>query len=170
MALWSIGFAVVNVVYEITDHFADGPYAEYASGIAVMNWFVVGLKVLAAVVALLSVAKSPRFGPSALMTVLVWGVFATLSVYALGSATQAIGLATGLTGSAEQVDLAGVGYVLFFLMGAAGYGVLAISYSRRHGLRKGLVALGVLGAPMMLGLILVAVPTLLTAVGLMPAP
>ncbi|MBC6464482.1 hypothetical protein [Actinomadura alba] len=168
-ALSCIGFAVVNVVFEMTDRFADGPYAEYASGIAVMNWLVVGLKAMGAAVALLSVAERPRFVPPARLGVLLWGAFAMLGVYALGSVVQAVGMAAGLTGTADQIDVAGVGYVLFFLLLAAGYGVLAISYSRRFGLRKGVALLGVLGAPVVLGLILLAVPTLLAALGLMPA-
>jgi hypothetical protein len=170
MALWCIGFAVVNVVFETTGHFADGPYAEYASGFTVMNWFVVGLKVMGAAVALLSLANHPRFLTSALMTVAMWGVFATLAVYALGSVAQAVAMIAGLTGTADQVDVAGVGYVLLFLLAAAGFGVLAISYSRRHRVRKLFSVLGVLGAPMVLGLILLVGPTLLTALGVMPAP
>lgn len=170
MAGWCVGFAVVNIVYESTDRFADGEFADYTSGITVMAWLVVGLKMLGALVALLSVAKRPRFLSPAVVTVLVWGAFATLGVYALGSAVMAVGIISGLSGTADQVDVVGVGYVLFFLSGAAGYGVLAISYSRRHGVRKGLVVLGLFGAPVVLGLVLLAVPALLAAAGLMPAP
>jgi hypothetical protein len=47
--------------------------------------------------------------------------------------------------------------------------VLAISYGRRHGFRKRAVVVGVLGAPALLGLILLAVPALLEAAGIMPA-
>jgi hypothetical protein len=169
MALCCIGFAVVNIVFELTDHFADGPYAEYSAGIAVMNWLVVGLKAVGAAVALLSVASRPRFLPPVILGVLLWGAFAMLAVYAVGSVVQAIGMASGLAGSADQIDLAGVAYVLFFLLVAAGYGVLSISYSRRFGLPKVVVVLGALGAPVALGVILLAVPMLLAAVGVMPA-
>ncbi|MGC5332076.1 hypothetical protein [Micromonospora sp. DT62] len=170
VALCCIGFAAVNVFFEVTAHFADGPYAEYASAIAVMNWLVTGLKVIGAAVALLSVAKRPRVLSPAHLGVLLWGAFALLGVYALGSVVQAVGMASGLAGSADQIDLAGVAYVLFFLLIAAGYGVLAISYSRRNRLRKGVAILGVLGAPVMLGVVLLAVPMLLlAALGLMPA-
>ena len=170
MALCCIAFAVVNVVFEMTDHFADGPYPEYASALAVMDWLVVGLKTIGAAVALLSIAKSPRFLPPALLGVLLWGAFAMLGVYAVGNVLQAVGMAAGLAGTPDQIDMAGVGYVLSFLLLAAGYGVLAISYSRRFGLRKGVAILGVLGAPVMLGVILLAVPMLLAALGLMPTP
>ena len=169
MALCCIGFAVVNIVFELTDRFADGPYAEYSTGITVMNWLVVGLKAVGAAVALLSVASRPRFLPPAFLGVLLWGAFAMLALYGVGSLAQAIGMASGLTGSADQIDLAGVAYVLFFLLLAAGYGVLAISYSRRFRLRKGVAVLGALGAPVALGVILLAVPMLLAALGVMPA-
>jgi hypothetical protein len=75
----------------------------------------------------------------------------------------------GLTGSASQIDLAGVAYVIFFLMAATGWGVLAVSYSERHTLGWRTAALGALGAPIVLGLVLVAMPMLLAALGLMPA-
>ncbi|MGW8526944.1 MULTISPECIES: hypothetical protein [Nocardiopsidaceae] len=170
MALWCVGFAVFNVVFEITDRFSDGAYADYSSAITVMNWLVVGLKALGAAVALLSVAKRPTFVPPALLAVAVWAVFATLGLYATGSVVQVVGMVSGLAGGVDQIDAAGVGYVLLFLLAAAGFGILAVSHSRRNGLRKGFAVLGVLGAPAVLGLVLLAVPALLAALGLMPAP
>lgn len=169
MALWCIAFAVVNIVYEATDHFAGGPLAEYTAGFTVMNWLVVGFKVLGAVVALLSVSNIPKLHLPALMTMLLWGAFATLSLYVLGSVIQAVGMITGLAGTADQINLASTGYVLMFLLAAAGFGFLAISYSRIYGTRRGYVVLGVVGAPMVLGLILIVVPMLLGILGLLPA-
>ena len=146
MALWCLGFAVVNVVFEITGHFAGGAYAHYTPGLSVMDWLVAGLKVVGAVVALLSVAQRPRPVSPAVVTMAVWAAFATLAVYALGSAAEAAGMGLGLIGGADRIDAASVGYVLFFLAAAAGYGVLATSYSRRHPHGKGLAILGVIGA------------------------
>lgn len=128
MALWCIGFALVNIVYERTGHFAGGPYAEYASALTVMNWLV----------------------------------------YALGSVAQAAGMASGLTDASEQVTIAGLGYILLFLLGAAGFGVLAIAHSQRHRVRRRFAVLGVLLAPVVLGGVLLVVPALLAALGLMP--
>ena len=34
MALWCLGFAAVNLVFEITGHFVGGAYAHYASGVS----------------------------------------------------------------------------------------------------------------------------------------
>lgn len=169
MALWCIAFAVVNIVLEVTDYFAGGPFAEYTAGITVMNWLVVGFKTLGAAVALLPVVNIPKLHLPALMTMLVWGAFATLGLYALGSVTQALGMFSGFAGTADQINLAGVGYVFMFLLAAAGYGFLAVSYSRRYGTRRIYAVLGVVGAPVVLGLILIAVPMLLFTLGLIPA-
>jgi hypothetical protein len=167
-ALWCAGFAVVNVVFELTHRFSDGPYAEYAAGITVMNWLVVGLKALGATVALLSIADRSRWPSPTALTVLVWGAFATIAVYATGSVAQWIGMASGLTGRTGQLDAAAVAYVLFFIAAAVGFGILAISYYRRHQVRKTFAFIGVVGAPVMLLLVLVIVPTVLVGLGVMP--
>ena len=56
MALWCLGFAAVNLAFEITGHFVGGAYAHYASGVS-----------------------------SAVVTVQVRPAYATLGVYAFGS-------------------------------------------------------------------------------------
>jgi hypothetical protein len=169
MALWCTGFAAVNIVLESTDYLADGEYAAYASAFSVMNWLVVGLKLLGATVALLSVTKRPPLLPPTFLGILVWSVFATLAVYVMGSMAQALGMMFSLTGSPSQIDLASIAYVILFLTAATGWGVLGVSYSRRHALGWRTAALGALGAPIVLGLVLVTMPLLLTALGLMPA-
>jgi hypothetical protein len=170
MALWCLGFAAVNVVFEVTGHFADGTSAHYAPGISVVDWLVAGLKVLGAVVSLLSVARRPGFVSPAVVTVLVWAAFATLAVYVLGSVVEAVGMGLGLIGGVDQIGTRSVAYVLFFLVAAVGFGVLATSYSGRHPHGKRLVILGALGAPVVLGLLLLAIPALLAAFGLLPGP
>lgn len=168
-ALWCTGFVVFNIIFEFSDHFGGGPYADYARGLAVMDWFVVALKIVGAAVALLSVAKRPRFVAPSKLAVVVWGAFATLSLYVAGSLVEAVGMLTGLVGSADDIDAAGVAYVSLFTVAAVGFGVLAVSYSRRHRVRKSCAVLGVLGAPLLLALVLLAVPTLLAAFGVMPS-
>lgn len=170
MAMGLAGFAVVNIVLEGTDHLADGRYAEYAAAFTVMNWLVAVLKLVGAMVALLSVSRRPPPMSERLLGAAVWGVFATLAVYVAGSSIQAVGMVSGLAGSASQIDVADVGYLVFFLIAATGWGVLANSYSRRHDLGRGPAVLGVLGAPVVLGFLLVFMPTLLAALGLMPSP
>ncbi|MCG5219358.1 hypothetical protein [Streptosporangium sp. KLBMP 9127] len=57
----------------------------------------------------------------------------------------------------------------FFLFGAAGYGILARSYSRHTGPGPGPAVTGVIGAPLLLAALLVAAPAVLAAAGIMPA-
>jgi nucleoside-diphosphate-sugar epimerase len=54
--------------------------------------------------------------------------------------------------------------------GWAGFGVLAISYARRAQLGPRVMLIGVCGAPVVLGGVLVLLPEILKAVGLLPAP
>jgi len=168
-ALWFAGFAVVNVVFELSDRFSDGPYAEYAAGITVMNWLVVGLKALGAAVALRSISDPSSWPSPTTLAVLLWGAFATIGVYAAGSVAQWIGMASGLTSRTGELDAAAVAYVLFFIAAAAGFGTLATSYSRRHRIRTSFALVGALGAPVVLLLILVVVPAILVRLGVMPA-
>jgi hypothetical protein len=60
------------------------------------------------VVALPSVAQRPRLASSAVVTVLVWAAFATLGVYASGSAAEAVGMDPGLIGDVDQIAVLGV--------------------------------------------------------------
>jgi hypothetical protein len=170
VALWCAGFAAISIWFELTNHFGVGRYADDVTGLSVVNWFVAVLKLVGAAVALLAVSRQPRFlGPRTVGT-LLWAAFATLTVYVVGSITQAVVMLSGVAGDAEQVDAASVGYVLAFLLGATGFGVLAISYARRAGLGARVMLIGVCGAPVVLGSVLVLLPAILKAVGLLPAP
>jgi len=119
------------------------------------------------VVALPSVAQRPRLVSIAVVTVQMRAAYATLGVYAIGSVAGQPEWAPGLVGGAAQIDTASVAYVLFFPVATAGYGVLATSYSQRHPQRKGLAILGALGAPAVPSSILLAIPALLAAFGLL---
>jgi hypothetical protein len=169
VALWCAGFAAVSIWFEVTDYFATGQYADDAAGLSVANWLVTALKVLGVAVALLAVARRPRpVGPRTVGT-MMWAAFATVGVYVLGSIAQAVVMVTGLAGDADEIDLAAVAYVLLFALAAAGFGVLAISYARRARLGKREMLLGALGAPVVLGGVLVVLPVILAAAGLLPS-
>lgn len=167
VATWCVGFAVVNVVLEAGDRFRDGQYAAYASGLAVMSWIVFALKIGGAAAALSSVRSRPSF-PVETLSALLWGATALLGLYASGSVVEALGMAIGLTGSADEITVPGVLYVLFFLLGALGYGVLAVSFARRFGTGRGALLVGLLAAPVTLALLLLVVPLLLVALDVMP--
>jgi hypothetical protein len=164
MAVWCLGFAAVNIAFQVTGRFASGPYADMAAGLAVMDWIVVAVKLLGAIVAVRSVIARP---PTAARAVLVWGAFALLGLYSAGSVVELAGMVVSDPGSIEMRSLA---YIMFFLAGAAGYGALAVTYSRRTHARRSHAVLGVLGAPLVLGALLVALPSALAAVGLLPSP
>jgi hypothetical protein len=101
---------------------------------------------------------------------LLWAAFATLAVYVVGSMIQAEVMLTGIAGEAEQVDASAVGYVLAFLLAAAGFGILATSYARRAGLGARVMLIGVCGAPVVLSSVLVLLPAILRAGGLLSGP
>jgi hypothetical protein len=167
MAVASLGFAVVNIVFEVTGRFDQGPLADYSSGISVVNWFVVVVKVLGAAVALLSVATRPRLAART-VNVLIWGAAGVLGIYSLGNLGQATGLAVGVGGSPDLITAAGVAYALMFLLAAAGFIVLATSHTRRSGLGPGPAILGSIGGLILLGTILVFLPMMLSALKIMP--
>lgn len=170
VALWCAGFAAISVWFELTDYFGTGQYADDAAAISVLNWFVAVLKLMGVAVALLAVSRTPRFlGPRVVGTFL-WAAFATLAVYVAGSITQAVAMLTGVAGDADRIDAPAVGYVLAFLLAATGFGILATSYARRAGLGTRVMLIGVCGAPLVLGSVLVILPAILKAVGLLSAP
>ena len=170
VALWCTGFAAINVWFEVTDYFGVGQYADDATALSVANWFVTVLKAVGAAVALLGVSRTPRFLAPRIVGTLLWAAFATFAVYVVGSVIQAVVMLTGVGGEGEQVDAAAVGYVLAFLLAAAGFGILATSYGRRADLGPRVILIGICGAPVVLGGVFVVLPALLSAVGLLSGP
>jgi hypothetical protein len=165
VALWCLGFAAISVWFELTDYFGTGQYAQDAAAISVVNWTVAVLKLVGCAVALLAI--HPRLVAPRTVGALLWAAFATLTVYVLGSITEAVGMLTGIAGDADRVDAASVGYVLAFIAAAAGFGVLAISHARRAALSTRVKVIGAFGAPVVLGGVLVILPAALRALGLL---
>jgi hypothetical protein len=91
-----------------------------------------------------------------------------LCLYCLGSVAEAVGMLMGLTGNAAQITPRSVAYLCFFVPAAAGYTVLAVSFSRRSGVGRREALVGMIGAPVVLAILLVAIPLLLVWVGIMP--
>lgn len=169
VAVMCLGFAAVNVALMMGAPITGEAYAHvavgYSAGLAVVNVLVIVLKVIGAAAALASVSGRRWRRPEA-VGVVVWGAFATLAVYVLGSLVEATVFLVG--GQADRISPASIAYVAFFLVFAAGFGVLAVSCARRWRLRGRHIFLGLLGAPAVLGLVLLVVPTLLTAAGMIP--
>jgi hypothetical protein len=173
VALACLGFAAANIGLMFTDAVRSDTYrrlsSDYPTAFAVMNWMVFGLKLIGAAVALATIRRKPPFARPAVLGVLLWGAFVTLTVYAVGNLLQAIGLATGLTGDPKLVNLWGIGYVTFFVLFAAGFGILAFDHRRRFHTGRRSVVMGAVGAPVLIGVVLFVVPTLLAARGLLPS-
>lgn len=168
MAVWCAGFAAISIWFEVTDHFGTGEYADHASGLSVLNWIVTAIKVVGATVALLAISRRPMLLTPRTVGTLLWAGFATTTVYVLGSLLQAALMMTGLSGDADRITASSVAYVLLFIVAAAGFGVLAFSFAHRADLGKREMLLGAFGAPIVLGGVLIVVPTILAAVGLLP--
>jgi hypothetical protein len=102
------------------------------------------------------------------------GAFGLLGLYSAGNLAITVGTVGGLLAPSAAWTAAGgvtpraVGYVLFFLAGAALFGVLAVWFHRRHQLRRTVAVAGLAGAPLLLGLILTVVPAILSRWGLLP--
>jgi hypothetical protein len=169
VALWCAGFAAINVWFELTEYFATGRHADKATALSVANWFVAVLKLVGVAVALLAIRRTPRLLAPRVVGTLLWASFAALALYAVGSIAQAVVLLTGSAEGADQIDAFAVGYVLAFLLAATGFGILAVSYTRRARLSKRVMWIGVCGGPLVLGSVLVVLPAILGAGGLLSA-
>ena len=168
MAAWCLGFAAVNVAYVASGHFEDGDYAQYGAGLAVMSWLVLILKVVGAAIAVIAIRPLPRFASPRAVGVTLWGAAALLALYSVGNLVQLVGMLAGLMGSRHDITALGLAYVAFFILGAIGYGVLAVSLSRRYAITTPTAVVGALGAPVFLAVLLIGMPLLLGHLGLLP--
>jgi hypothetical protein len=181
-AAWCLAFAAVSA-WQLAAGGLLGPpatrqrYAADAAGLAVIAVLVGLLKLAGAAVALAAVLARPgrpRW-PHQLLGVAVWGAAGLLGLYSAGNLAITAGTVSGLLRPSAAWTAAGgvsakaVLYVLFFLVGAALFGVLAAWCQRRHRLGWPVAAAGLAGAPLLLGLILGVAPALLGRWGLLPA-
>ena len=172
-AAWCLGFAGVNV-WEI----ATGPddrLAAYAPGLAVIGVLVLVLKLVGAAVALAAVTPGPPRVPVRVLAAALWGAFGLLGLYSAGNVVITAGTVSGLLEpSAAWIAAGGVTpmavlYVLFFMAGAALFGVVAVWFHRRHRVYWSTAVAGLVSAPLLLTLILVVAPAVLGRLGLLPA-
>jgi hypothetical protein len=179
-AAWCLGFAGMSAwvvaVGPIGPPDARQRYAAYASGLAIMSVLVLALKLAGAAVALAAVLVRPGRPRRhlQLLGVALWGAFGLLSLYSAGNLAITIGTVGGLLPPSAAWTAAGgvtpkaILYVLFFLAGAALFGVVAVWFHRRHHLRWTSAVAGLAGAPLLLALILAAAPAILGHWGLLP--
>jgi hypothetical protein len=179
-AAWCLGFAGVSA-WQVAAYLTGQPdprqrYAAYSSGLATIGVLVLVLKLAGAAVALAAVLVRPGL-PGRRLPLLgaaLWGAFGLLSLYSAGNLVIAVGTVGGLLAPSAAWTAAGgvtpkaILYVLFFLAGAALFGVLAVWFHRRHQLSWTWAVAGLAGAPLLLGLILAAAPAILGRWGLLP--
>jgi hypothetical protein len=175
-AAWCLGFAAVSAWQVVAGPAPDQRLAGYASGLAIMSALVGLLKLAGAAVALAAVLAPPELPrrPRQLLGAALWGAFGLLGLYSAGNLVITAGTESGLLApSAAWIAAGGVTgkavlYVLFFLAGAALFGVLAVWFSRRHRLGWTFAVAGLAGAPLLLGLLLGVAPAVLGRWGLLP--
>ena len=179
-AAWCLGFAGVSA-WQVAADLIGPPdvrqrYTAYASGLAIMGMLVLVLKLAGAAVALAAVLVRPGRPrrPRQLLGVALWGAFGLLGLYSAGNLFITIGTVSGLLAPSAAWTAAGgvtpkaILYVLFFLAGAALFGMLAVWFHRRHQLRWTSAVAGLAGAPLLLGLLLAVAPAILGQWGLLP--
>jgi hypothetical protein len=175
-AAWCLFFAAVSAWQVVAGPAPGQRFAGYASGLAIMGVLVGVLKLAGAAVALAAVLAPPGLPrrPLQLLGVALWGAFGLLSLYSAGNLVITVGTVSGLLPpsaawtAAGGVTVRAVLYVLFFLAGAALFGVLAVWFHRRHHLRWTSAVAGLAGAPLLLGLLLAVAPAVLGQWGLLP--
>jgi hypothetical protein len=102
-----------------------------------------------------------------LLGVALWGAFGLLGLYSAGNLAITVGTVGDLLAPSAAWTAAGgvtpraIGYVLFFLAGAALFGVLAVWFHRRHHLGWTSAVAGLAGAPLLLALLLAVAPAIL---------
>jgi hypothetical protein len=176
-AAWCLGFAAVSAWQVLAGPAAGQRFADDASGLAIMSVLVGVLKLAGAAVALAAVLAPPGLPrrPLQLLGVALWGAFGLLALYSAGNLVITVGTVGGLLApsaawtAAGGVTVKAVLYVLFFLAGAALFGVLAVWFHRRHHLRWTSAVTGLAGAPLLLGLLLAVAPAILGQWGLLPS-
>lgn len=175
-AAWCVLFAAVSAWQVVAGPAAGQRFAAYASGLAIMSVLVGVLKLAGAAVALAAVLAPPDLPrwPVRLLGMALWGAFGLLSLYSAGNLVITVGTVSGLLApsaawtAAGGVTVEAILYVLFFLAGAALFGVLAVWFHRRHHLGWTPAVAGLAGAPLLLGLLLALAPAILGRWGLLP--
>ena len=152
-------------------------FAAYAAGLAIIGVLVGLLKLSGAAVALAAVLVRPGRPrlPRQLLGVALWGAFGLLGLYSAGNLAITVGTVSGLLApsaawtAAGGVTVRAVLYVLFFFVGSALFGVLAVWFQGRHHLGWASAVAGLAGAPLLLALILAVAPAVLGRWDLLPS-
>ena len=167
---WCLGFAAVNAWQLATGRLNDDRFAGYTTALVVASVLVLLLKLAGAGMALASLRSVQHRAVRWLLGAALWAATSTLVLYSAGYLIITVGTVTGLLAPTAAWEAAGgvtiraVAYMLFFLVGAAMFAALTVSYHRRHQLRWTAVAAGIIAPPVLLGGLLVVLPALLRTI------
>lgn len=155
-AAWALGFAGLNLYLQLVG-IDDAQIQQNWAAFTTINLGVIALKVFGAVVALATVHRWGRSIPAWLVSVCAWGAGAMLLLYAgyglVGLAATGELLGWVLAGGTWR--LPALVYLGFFAVGGGLFAVAARIHQRRSTVRRVWALLGALGAPLLLGLVLV---------------
>ncbi len=151
-ATWAVGFAAVNVYLQIVG-IDNAQIQQNWDAFTAVNLGVVGLKLLGAVVALATVQPWGRSVPAWLVSVCAWGAAAMLLLYATSGLVTlaAAGELTGWMLAGGTFRMPSPAYLGFFALPGVLFAVAARHHQRRAGLSPVWAAVGLLGAPLLLG-------------------
>lgn len=156
-ATWALGFAAVNLYLQIVG-IDSAQLQQNWSAFTALNMGVVVLKVFGAAVAIATVARWGRAVPAWLVSVFAWGAAAVLLLYAgyglVGFAAAGELLGWILAGGTFLVPT--LAYLGFFALPGVLFAAIAMHHQRRTATSPVWVAAGLLGAPLLLGTVVLA--------------
>lgn len=154
-AAWSLGFAGVNIYLQVVG-IDDVQLQRNWAAFTGVNLGVVALKVFGAAVALATVQQWGRRVPAWLVSVLASGAAAMLLLYAGYGlvSVAATGELLGWMHAGGTFWMPTLAYLGFFAVGGALFALSARQHRRRTGVGPVWALLGALGAPLLLGIVL----------------
>ena len=154
-ATWAVAFAGVNIYLQIVGIDSAQIERHWATFTAI-NLSVVVLKAFGAAAALATVQRWGRAISTRVVSVCMWGAAAMLLLYA-GFGLLAVAIAGDLLGwtlAGGTFYMPILAYLGFFVVGGTLFAVAAGQYQHRTGAPLRWVVLGALGAPLLLGAVL----------------
>jgi len=156
-ATWALGFAAVNLYLQIVG-IDDTQIQQNWVGFTAINLGVVGLKAFGAAVALATVQRWGRLVPAWLVSTCAWGAAGALLLYAAAGlafvAAQGALLDWSLAGGTFLVP--NLAYLGFFALPGVLFAVVARHHQRRTATSLVWAAVGLLGAPLVPGAVVLA--------------
>ncbi len=156
-ATWALGFAAINIYLQIVG-IDDAQIQQNWAAFTAVNLGVVVLKAFGGAVALATVQRWGRAVPARLVSVCAWGAAGMLLLYA-GYGLVALAVAGELLGwmiAGGTFLVPTLAYLGFFGLPGVLFAVIARHHQRRTATSPVWAVVGLLGAPLLLGAVLLA--------------